>query len=113
MCLRNIYISYAYIGTGVETQVYARSQIKIFGIWFPSRRTMSIIGDVSIHKRNGNIWENDTYSFNIEKRTTTILYPLHFEPVLNQVYTPATYHFSSFYIKGRNLNVPYVILSHN
>ena len=113
LCLRNIYISYAYIGTGVETQVYARSQKRTLGIWLPSKRTMSIIGDVSIHKKNGNIWENDTYSFNIEKRTTTILYPLHFEPVLNQVYTPATYHFSSFYIKGRNLNVPYVILSHN
>ena len=113
LCLRNIYYSYAYIGPGVETQIYARSQKKILGCWVSSRRTMSIKGDVSIHKKNGNTWKNDTYSFDVEKRKMSILYPVRFEPILRDIYTPTIYHFSSFYIKGRNLNVPYIILSHN
>jgi hypothetical protein len=113
LCLRNVAVYYNYIGSDVETQIYFINKKKGWICWYKEKRTGSFSGNVVTHKKSGNTWEIKEHTFDVTKRAKSLVYPVYFEPLLSTPLNSYTYHFKSFNIMGRNLNVPYITLSHN
>ncbi len=102
---------YTYEGKVYETEIYVTAQHKFLGIWWTSRRTLTVHGQVNVHMINDDdSWFNAIGNIN-ETQKCTYLYrtvlrePAGIEP------TPCGYHYYSFDIVAYSLNVYYAALN--
>lgn len=78
LVLRTSQSGFMGFGSTTEAKICVNAQHKCMGIWWASRRTLTLQGDVDCHRRTGSSnWVTDSYyGFNITKKTTQINYPI-------------------------------------